>query len=68
MVYLIRSTDASQGKNVKVADNCVSHDYSSDTGLLHIYISGVALHQNSEGESGNFEYADAFGKGEGDSR
>jgi hypothetical protein len=61
---------AIQGKNVKIDDKCLSHEYSSDSGLLHIYIAGVSLHNNEASkeenlESGNFEYSDAFGGGDG---
>lgn len=31
------------GENVKMDTSQVSHDYSSDSGLLHIYIEGVLL-------------------------
>lgn len=46
-----------QGRNVQVADNSVSYDYSSDTGLLHIYIEGVSLQDNAASGAESAEYS-----------
>jgi hypothetical protein len=37
----------------------VSHDYSSETGLLHIYIEGVSLQNNEASSRESAEYGDA---------
>lgn len=47
-----------QGKNVQISDTSVSHDYSSDSGLLHIYIEGVSLQNNEASSCESAEYAD----------
>jgi hypothetical protein len=39
-----------QGRNVQIADSALQHDYSSDSGLLHIYIEGVSLQDNAAAE------------------
>ena len=46
-----------QGRNVQISDNSVSHDYASDTGLLHIYIEGVSLQNNEANNRESAEYA-----------
>jgi len=51
-----------QGKNVQISDTSVSHDYTSDSGLLHIYIEGVSLEANEATSNERGEYnADAMG-------
>jgi hypothetical protein len=47
-----------QGRNVQISDHSVSHDYASDTGLLHIYIEGVSLQDNAASAPETAEYAE----------
>lgn len=47
-----------QGRNVQIHDTSVSHDYASDTGLLHIYIEGVSLQNNEASSKESCEYDD----------
>lgn len=52
-----------QGKNVQISDTSVSHEYTSDTGLLHIYIEGVSLEANEANSSERTDYNDALAMG-----
>eukprot|EP01032_Pedospumella_encystans_P012579 gene12579-14545_t len=49
-----------QGKNVQISDTSVSHEYTSDTGLLHIYIEGVSLEANEATNNERTDYNDAL--------
>lgn len=52
-----------QGRNVQISDHSVSHDYSSDSGLLHIYIEGVSLQDNQASAAESSEYTETAAAG-----